>query len=224
MWLISRIIALFASLVALIGLAVFIGHRQPVSPQIHAWRLDECAKPCWMHITPGRSTVQVAYEQVAAVLKDLGFTLDPLPPKWNDLGAFLEMKDRSGHVDADAIIHFAGQTNLVDEFGFWRGRTDKIMPTFGDFVITFGLPTCVTSVPENNTILLLMYYNDADDESSFGVVMDANSFSWRQPIYAYSMGQNVAPGGENACDTLSRVEKTIPWHGLRSADYYIVYR
>jgi len=203
---------------ALMGMALFIGHRQPVSPQIHAWRLDECAKPCWMNIVPGKSTIPEAYQQVSAVLKPVGYTLEPLPPSWNDLGAFLKIKDKSGRVDPDAIILFAGKTILVDEFGVWRGQVDPIMPTFGDFVSLFGSPTCVSSTLETNTVILTMYYNDSTEKSTLGVVMDANRFSWTQPVYAFFMGDNIAPGFNNTCITQPY---TAPWQGLRSADYYI---
>src|SRR5436309_2212457 len=123
MWLIRRTLAGIVILIALTGLARFIGHQQPLAPQIRAWRLDECAAPCWMGITPGQSTVPEAYKQTAAVLHDFGYTLDPLTSSWNDLGIFLKIRDDLGHVDQDAIISFVGQTNFVDEFGIWRGRT-----------------------------------------------------------------------------------------------------
>src|SRR5258708_31485976 len=121
MWLLSRTFAIFVMFIALIGLALSIGHRQAVSLQIHTWRVDECAKPCWMNIVPGKSTIPEAYTQVAAVLNNFGYTLEPLGSSWNGSGAFLKIRDRSGRVDPDAIIPFAGQTNLVDEFGVWRG-------------------------------------------------------------------------------------------------------
>jgi hypothetical protein len=218
MWLISRTVPCFVILAVLIGAAIFIGHRQPVSPLVRAWRLDECVRPCWMGIVPGQSTVPEAYQQVTAILQTFGYTLDPLGFSWDDLGVFLKISDRTGQIDPNAIITFAGQTHLLDELGIWRGQTDAIMPTFGDFVSLFGSPTCLTSSKTLNAVVLLMYYNDANDKSTFGVVMDASRFSWTQPIYGFSIGQNVNPAFANTCATQSR---TIPWHGLASAAHYI---
>src|SRR5688572_799010 len=104
MWLISRTCACVVILGASIGLSLLFGHSQPVSPQIRAWRLDECVGPCWMGIIPGRSTIPEAYTQVAALLKTLGYTLDPLSGPWDGLGIFLGIRNSTGHKDPNAII------------------------------------------------------------------------------------------------------------------------
>src|SRR5579859_4374148 len=168
MWLIWRALSCAAVIIALTSSALVMGRSQAVSPQIHAWRLDECAKPCWMGIVPGRTTVPEAYKRVAKLLQSFGYTMDPLAPSWSGLGEFLKITNGAGHTDPNAIIHFAGQTNLLDEAGVWRGQTDSIMPTFGDFVAQFGSPTCLTSAHETNTTVFLMYYNDPNNKSTFG--------------------------------------------------------
>jgi hypothetical protein len=174
-----------------------------------------------MGIIPGRSTIPEAYTQVAALLKTLGYTLDPLSGPWDGLGIFLGIRNSTGHKDPNAIINLAGQdqTNLIEALAVWRGQTDTIMPTFGDFISLFGPPTCLTSVQVSlNTTVFLMYYNDANDNSTFGVVVEADNLSWIQPIYGFSIGQNVNPGFGNYCATQLR---TVRWHGWVNASQYL---
>jgi hypothetical protein len=145
----SRVSANILLLAILLGLLRFIGHVRPVAPEIHAWRLDECAKPCWMDITPGQSTLRQAYLQVAELLLTFGYTLEPYR---SGFPSFLRIKDGEGSVDQDAKIYVAGQTGVVSVIGIWRGRNDQMMPTFGDFVSLFGAPTCLASVQESNSM------------------------------------------------------------------------
>jgi hypothetical protein len=174
-----------------------------------------------MGIVPGQSTIPQAHTQVAAVLKTFGYTLDPLYEPWNGLGIFLSMRNKTGHKDSDALINFAsqGRTDLLATLAIWRGQTDAIMPTFGDFVSLFGPPTCLTSAQVSlTTTVFLMYYNDSSDKSTFGVVVEADKLSWIQPIYGFSIGHNVNPAYGNTCASLLRA---IRWHGWVNAGRYL---
>ncbi len=219
MWLISRTVACVTLFIAVIGLTLLIGRTQPVLQQLHAWRLDECVRPCWMGIVPGRSTVPEAYKQVATLLQSFGYTLDPLGPSWSNFGSvFLKIRDNKGHIYPNAIFTFVGQTKTLDELdvSVLPGEIEPAMPTFGEILNEFGSPTCLTFDQELNSPEFAMWYNDLNDKSIFGISINSRNFSWMQPIDGFSI---VAPDYANGC--LASGFIAVPWHGLKSSRQYI---
>jgi hypothetical protein len=65
---------------------------------------------------------------------------------------------------------------------------------------------------------MLIYFNDASSKAYFGVALDAEKFSWKQPIYSFSMGLSINPTSTDICSGQSN---TVLWSGLKHADYYL---
>lgn len=82
-WFIIRVLSLWVGLATLIGAFVFIRHQQADDAPLQILHLTDCAPPCWIGITPGKTTIDEARQRIEAVygqLPDYRLILDPTAP------------------------------------------------------------------------------------------------------------------------------------------------
>src|SRR5437868_1860445 len=75
-WLFSRLIAITAILLALLGIAMITGRLQPIPPRIAILHLNDCQLPCWIGIIPGKTTMAEALNRTKQVYANLPIEIE----------------------------------------------------------------------------------------------------------------------------------------------------
>jgi hypothetical protein len=165
---------LFATL---IGLAVVLGHGQPLDAKVRQLHLDHCMPPCWIGTIPGLTTEKEARTLFSAVYPER----TPFFIASNDQGGSLQVQ---AHLDAPAPSNQV-PTILIGDLNNFSGvvaLNSSLMPRLGDVLLLWGVPTCVfPEVPDYWTL----YYNTGNDRLGVMIIsMHGNRFSPSQPIYS----------------------------------------
>src|SRR5260370_16815481 len=80
----TRLLGILLTLVT--GTTLLIARAQPPSARVAMLHLDDCQLPCWIGITPGKTTVGEAKRRIQEVFGDkLVFTLDDARQHWTDV-------------------------------------------------------------------------------------------------------------------------------------------
>src|SRR5689334_21302019 len=83
-WLFKWIVVSWFALIAGIGTMLLIEHTQPIPERLRMLHLADCAPPCWIGITPGKSTINEARQRLEAVFnrsQDFAITYDRGAPE-----------------------------------------------------------------------------------------------------------------------------------------------
>jgi hypothetical protein len=103
--------ALMVGFVLAISAAVLIGHRQPITKEIALLHLgDMCELPCWIGITPGKTSVGEARRLIAKIYNDAEpIALDPANGGVNVYSPdgdilWIGLNGRAGSVPSDDMV------------------------------------------------------------------------------------------------------------------------
>ena len=135
MSIIRALLGLILAFVLLILLARAIGSVQPLPEALEALHLTDCKLPCWLGITPGKTTFAEAVQKVIRVYPQASENQDG-----HSLDAAVEMgsTDFTISIDADG-------SGFVEEVYIYTAETTPFM--LGDVVNLLGVPTCETDFP-----------------------------------------------------------------------------
>src|SRR5579859_3808407 len=84
--LLTRTLLLTVLLTLVTGTTLLVARAQPPSARVAMLHLDDCQLPCWIRITPGKTTIGEAKRRLQEVFGDsLVFTLDNARQHWTDV-------------------------------------------------------------------------------------------------------------------------------------------
>jgi hypothetical protein len=165
-------LALSAAFVLLILAMHLVGSLQPLPQAMTELHLDECALPCWIGITPGKTTFDDALDRLS---------------ESHPMNVFVRGSLIYADYQANAPI---GQISLQA----WNGVINLIHLTpgrdanlaLGDIVQRFGTPGC--EIPSSHTTLV---YTSPDAFAAILVSREVEN-RWRKPLI------NIEIRGESA--------------------------
>jgi len=128
--------ALIAAFMLLMFAARAIGRTQPPPQVIAALHLSDCTLPCWLGITPGKTTFKDAVQRVSAAYPQ---TVDA-SKYGNVVGATYQTGGSDGQ-----IAVFADDDGIVRQITLYTSAAQGMM--LGDIVNLYGLPGCMRKSP-----------------------------------------------------------------------------
>jgi hypothetical protein len=223
--LIRRVVAVWLSSVIVIGFALLIGRRQPLSEAMRQLHLADCAPACWIGIIPGRTRwteAQQRFEQVFGTpipletFPDIATTLTPLIGPNND-----QYKLLPGVADAltsDRIIPIVFLPSRDTRYGILAGDIqipaidrDNLMPSLGDVVSLLGAPACASIYsPASLVLIYITQYGNV-----YVTVKDHPVFQWTDQVHVLRLAEPY-----NACAPPTFDYGDRPWIGLASRERY----
>jgi len=200
------------------GAALWIGRQQPALRLLTALRFTDCAPPCWIGITPGKTTLKAARDQVIRTFPESqGYlvTLTDAPPP-NTQWLMLEKPDQPFGVIW--IIFDAENNQVIDSIRFsFSSVYVRERPVVADVHHWFGAPLRVllpdvTLYRPND--LALIYGSDRRGAVAFA--SPDTRVSWDQQVQLiafYANGQIP----------LARSADIRRWQGFKSLRRYYLY-
>jgi hypothetical protein len=133
-----------------IGASCVIGHAQPTRPEVALLHLgDYCALPCWIGITPGKTTFGEALQRINEVygnLSDFSLTRDEYHYIFSIDGIRFDlnsMNQPDGNAHIDSVLH---EINISSTF--YHPKLIKA----GELFDIFGTPQQLSFEPEDGTV------------------------------------------------------------------------
>ncbi|HVU12827.1 MAG TPA: hypothetical protein VHD90_16225 [Phototrophicaceae bacterium] len=159
-----RAVGLTAVFTLLIGAARLIGTTEPPPAALTALHLDECQLPCWLGITPDKTTLDDAVQRVSRSHPDASAI--------SQLGNTVGASYRVGGAKVNVVI-FANDKGIVYQLTLIASESAGL--TMGDLVSYFGVPQCVSAHPSG------LMYSSADAYASV-IANSSGDEKWRQAV------------------------------------------
>lgn len=177
--LLSYALALFSLCVLLIAGARWMGARQPQPPIVEGLRLDDCALPCWIGITPGQTSMEEAYSLMVDAFQYTRNGNRMEVGRFQNLHFFVPVNSpvRALPVTLHTIEDKVALIQLV--------ITDRRRLTFADIILAYGAPTCVMYTETPVFIGWKLYYETSEgiaEIDAYGSSDDVIDQS--QPVYS----------------------------------------
>ena len=144
-----RVIELCAVFVLLILAARAMGSTQPPPQALKELHLTDCALPCWLGITPGKTTFDEAVQRVSAAY-----------PTTVDTSIYRDSvyADYQAGLSSGQVAVFAGKNGIVREITLITSYVEGM--TLGDLVNLYGSPDCFSKYPVGLTYISSQAFAD----------------------------------------------------------------
>lgn len=180
--LLRLIFACAGAFALLIGAARLVGSAQPPPATLVHLHLTDCALPCWLGITPGRTHFEEAVTRVTEANPGTTFT--------SGIGTGTISAFQMGAPYAQAGI-YSDANGLVAQITLLTSQVEGI--TFGDVVSFLGVPACGEHYPASAVYL---------SDTAFAVLIGARSDQgWRTPLNHIEI--RTFAGNQQPCMRLS---------------------
>jgi hypothetical protein len=197
----------------LVGVARWVGARQPQHALVEGLRLTDCALPCWIGITPGQTMMEEAYQRLAEVFLYADTGSSASVGRFQNLHFVVPVMNSPVSALPVTIQAVEGRVVLIQLV-----ITDRRRLTFADIILTYGAPTCVMYTESPVFIGWRLYYETPAGVAQIDAYGSAgDSIHQAQPIYSI-----VLRGSDTGSACFFRNGESLPrWRGFGPRSRYI---
>ena len=188
-----------------IGSLVLTGHNGPHSQQVKYWHFTDCLFPCWVNITPTRTSLDEAKKQITKAFED--FQLDA--------PSDITFAHWSKGIDDQAVgasIALRSDQGFISSITVGTRYESAQMPVLGDIFTLLGPPTCVSVSDYLYTPSLI--YEKLPNQAT--ITINLADLSLFRPIKNIAIDQT-----KNAYRTCERLN-AVAWQGFQSPKQYFI--
>ena len=188
-----------------IGSLVIIGHASPQSQHVRYWHFADCLFPCWVNITPTRTSLDEAKQQIGKAFAD--FHLDVS----SDI-TFTHWSKSADDQAVGASIALRSENGIISSITISTNYESAQMPVLGDIFTLLGPPTCI-SVSDYLYYPSLVYEKFSSQAT---ITINTADLSLFRPIK--NLAIDLTKSAYRTCERLNAVS----WQGFQSPKQYFV--
>jgi len=181
------VVACGVFVLAIVG-AVLVGRSQPVPAILAALKLDKCELPCWIGITPGKTTWKEAKQIIHDTYRDARYTVRTL--NVSHLAVTLNETAEDFQITLYNPM-YANDDSLVSGLSLSLGDRSKGNVQAGDIFGAVGSPQDVTLSVDNEKLVSVIRFGNKTVDLHVGPAMACGAVSFHDRFLSLALSSYV---------------------------------